>query len=590
MLKTLDFATAAVALSAALAAQHPTSKNPRALVLEVGHLHNTATNPIPVVLTVRGAPGTPYSLFADVIRTANTAYGYGTTFPLILESPGLVDITQLITSNPAPVIGNSGEDSWVMPAQTGFPVGYQLDVHAVAYSPFFAVSNGVQRDAFDPAPIGSYSATTPAVASASYIDVEQGDIDGDGDLDVVLVTCGGTVEIYLYDSNPSVDALATAPFQTLVFPNAPATACELIDIDNDGYLDIAFSSSVIGGGFVLNARRQPPAVGTLGPWNGMVGAFVRLPFPGGSTGNDIEGADFDADGDIDLLVGCGAGNGTGQQNRLFCNTGLTAPRYVDVTTLTPLNGILDDTEDVEFYDLESDGDYDIVIGNFAAPQNVLPGVTPNDLVFVQQGVGQLAGPPACSFPQFVPGSNPILLPAIDETMDIALGDVNGDDLADIYVANWLANPFGGGTGARPDVLYTSLATTPITFANSSALLPDAPITGFAAPAAAVDAEMIDYDQDGDDDIFVAHGSKCLGTPGLFGLRLVHTNFTESGGVLTQFFLDPFNYLPVNLPPIDYSDLETGDLQRFWHELDVLGCARTPTPFPTSVPYIELRRN
>ena len=80
-------------------------------------------------------------------------------------------------------------------------------------------------------------------------DAEFGDVDGDGDLDIVMIdwgagnalsNTGGPLRIYLNDGSGHFTA-AAAPAQLIRF----SWDMTLIDVDNDWDLDIVVSSNVM---------------------------------------------------------------------------------------------------------------------------------------------------------------------------------------------------------------------------------------------------------------------------------------------------------------------------------------------------------
>lgn len=135
-------------------------------------------------------------------------------------------------------------------------------------------------------------------------DIDAGDIDGDGDDDVVTSICLGdgqvSSEAILRNDGGSlrVDDSALPSFRENC-----AVGVQLVDVDSDGDLDVMWSGTV-------DARRNLSLLLRLYVNRGdgtFVDASVHLPESGRILqGNNIAAADVDGDGDTDLIVAGGA--------------------------------------------------------------------------------------------------------------------------------------------------------------------------------------------------------------------------------------------------------------------------------------------
>jgi hypothetical protein len=237
------------------------------------------------------------------------------------------------------------------------------------------------------------------------------DIDGDGDLDVLMANRiegddQSTGAMYLLTNTGTARAPAFRESGKVAnltgFQSAPAIA----DLDGDGDLDMITGSYGPALSFWRNDGTRAAPRFVLAD-----SAVARIP-RGSSTVPAL--ADLDGDGDLDLVVGEAAGN-----LNVFMNTGSrTAPRFelagerwqgVDATRRSAPT----------FADLDADGDMDLVVGaadgTLRAWRNDGPATAP---VFTDAGV-------------LVPPTRPYATPA--------LGDLDGDRVPDL-----ISGASGGG--------------------------------------------------------------------------------------------------------------------------------------------------
>ena len=116
-----------------------------------------------------------------------------------------------------------------------------------------------------------------------------GDVDGDGDIDVVVGNFSGTLRLYL--NNGSVDPFNNVIGVDITADANLANAIALGDVDGDGNLDV-----VVGNRF--RANRLYLNNGTTEPFNGVTGRDISA--SRNNTGAIALG-DVDGDGDLDAV-------------------------------------------------------------------------------------------------------------------------------------------------------------------------------------------------------------------------------------------------------------------------------------------------
>lgn len=190
---------------------------------------------------------------------------------------------------------------------------------------------------------------------------ELGDLDGDGDLDLLIGKSGSaTITAFRNDGGVSGPPnWQSAPGSwNLVHTTADRANAALADLDNDGDLDamvlhtgspqttaVAYENQSVGNGPVWVAKPVWDASWTGNEWTKVAGM-----------------GDVDGDGDIDLLIGGQVGI---NDTKLVLNIGTPespAWQHLSPNTDSQVPPALQDPSNTRFYDLDDDGDLDALIG------------------------------------------------------------------------------------------------------------------------------------------------------------------------------------------------------------------------------------
>ena len=235
--------------------------------------------------------------------------------------------------------------------------------------------------------------------------VTLGDVDGNGDLDLVFGNDGQQNRLYLNDGTGNfIEATANR-----LPPGGDHTlAVALGDVDGDGHLDLVFG----------NARQQ-----TRLHLNDGIGIFTDATAGRVAPDKDTETravtlGDVDGDGHADLILGnrIQAQDPIHQQNRLYLNDGSGSFTVVNAARL-PRH--YDWTLAVALGDVDGDGDTDLIFANGGVSR-----VGEQNRLYLNDGTGSFTDATANRLPL-----------AIDETAAVTLGDVDGDGDLDLIFGN-----------------------------------------------------------------------------------------------------------------------------------------------------------
>ncbi len=357
--------------------------------------------------------------------------------------------------------------------------------------------------------------------------VDFGDVDNDGDWDALFGNGGDTSQQQdvLWTNNGGVQAGVVGVFTNVTATQLPAVLdqtrdVEFVDFDNDGDIDayISNTSQIIP---QTNRwwRNNGPGIGTIGffvdetaaRWSGLGGAGSSIG-PGLLVGGgfqdwscDCDFGDLDNDGDLDLVHSSYGGAFGGQvPTRLFLNNGAGVfsefnPSGFQIPSQNIVNGnpgiwcqgtqstnttnstgvncdVASSALDIDVGDIDGDLDLDILHG----ARQELPRMFQNRL----QEQGSLA------FRDVTGAVFPAGYSVGDGHYEQEMGDMDGDGDWDIYGLNWQVS------GGFNDVVmknnaagvYGSLAVLPGSGSDDN------------------EGDFIDYDNDGDLDLFIANFS------------------------------------------------------------------------------------
>jgi hypothetical protein len=240
-------------------------------------------------------------------------------------------------------------------------------------------------------------------------------VDGDGDLDVVIVkNLRGHLLWFENSGKPTADKLWRRHVITTKLPGAYDVA--LADFDQDGDLDVAGSSWVLGNQFAWFENDGTPSDGT---WKKhMIENDV-------AETRTIRAADFDGDGDMDLL-------GTARkvpaviwyENQRDGAAVVWKKHFIDDKSLCPAHG--------NPADMDGDGDMDVVmaLGFFYRPGSGDPTASlqreDNQIVWYENN-GQ---PAAGAWKKHVIASQ------FDDAFEAVAGDLDDDGDIDVVATSW----------------------------------------------------------------------------------------------------------------------------------------------------------
>ncbi|MCB0063906.1 MAG: VCBS repeat-containing protein, partial [Caldilineaceae bacterium] len=240
-----------------------------------------------------------------------------------------------------------------------------LDLAVGNFSVPIGQQNRLYHNAATRFPLQFDAWTTPSANNAHA--VAWGDMDGDGDLDLVL-GIRGVNELYCNRAGALTKVTTFTPPADLT--NAVAWG----DMDGDHDLDLVVGNMAQPRDvensvpYTSKLYRNDPPLGECQP------QFTEVwSFGADEDTRALAWGDMDNDGDLDLAVGNGYRNVLdlpgGEHNHIYRNEGASAagvPRFALVYTSPEVES----TRSVAWGDVDQDGDLDLAVGNSASPSRI----------------------------------------------------------------------------------------------------------------------------------------------------------------------------------------------------------------------------
>lgn len=362
----------------------------------------------------------------------------------------------------------------------------------------------------------SFTAITITTSADGAREVNVADLDGDGDLDLLSAnTEGGTVS--WYENDGAADPTFTK-IDLLVALNGPFHLVPT-DMNLDGHMDMLVAFSIAGTVWWYENDGAADPLFT-----------VRTVAAGINDARAVDAADFDCDGDMDVLISTGT-----ESVYWYESDGASPPSY----TQRPLDVGLSSVIRSMASDVDGDGDMDVIAADYAADA-----IKYYENRLIHKDVE-------------LPNETIVDDASTSGPTHVEMGDLNGDGIVDFVVSElfggtveWYINDGAGGYSRR----------------------------SMGSPSASTDLRIVDLDGDGDRDVI----------SGDVGFSKV-VWYSNDGGSDPTFTERTIDGAVINARQVAYGDLDNdGDIDVvssaqsagdvLWFESD----GATPPTFTTNV--------
>jgi hypothetical protein len=267
-------------------------------------------------------------------------------------------------------------------------------------------------------PWGGVSGTDITADARATQSVALGDVDGDGDADLVEGNYSEANRLYLNNGTPDPWSGVTGLEVTADVHSTFSVT--LGDADGDGDLDLVTGNNLETNRLYLND-------GTPNPWNGITRDDITIDV---NTTRSVALGDVDRDGDLDLVAG-----NDGQANRLYMNNGMSDPW--DGVTGADITGDAGATSSVALGDVDRDGDLDLVVGNDGQTNRL----------YLNNGTSDpWNGVSGTDITSDAHATSSVVLGDVDRDGDLDLVVGNSNQVNRLYLNNGTPDPWSGVTG------------------------------------------------------------------------------------------------------------------------------------------------
>ncbi|MBX7204620.1 MAG: FG-GAP-like repeat-containing protein [Bacteroidia bacterium] len=269
----------------------------------------------------------------------------------------------------------------------------------------------------------SFAAKVDFTTGTNPFNVATGDLDADGKPEMVIANYGsGTISIYRNISTPGTITTGSFSLSTTITTGSQAYCVAIADIDGDGKRDLAVANS--GANTISLIRNTTTTVGSI-----TFAAKYDLSTSSGAIG--VKLADLDNDGKPELIATRANGATTVCVYRNTATSGtIGAGSFAATVNLTTANT----PQFFDVADMDGDGKPDLVLPNSSA---VSFGVIKNNCTTGTINTGTFT-----SVVNYTTGVTPT---------GLSTGDVNGDSIPDVAVANQTNNTVSIFQGLAPTV-------------------------------------------------------------------------------------------------------------------------------------------